>query len=99
MATYISLLSYTDQGIRNVRETTQRAQAFKEMAAQSGIAVRDVFWTLGAYDLVSIMDAREEEAAMATMLTLGAAGNVRTQTLRAFSVDEMEKVLARLPRR
>ena len=96
MGTFITLLSYTDQGIRNVRDTTKRAKAFQEMAGKGGVRVRDIFWTLGAYDLVAIVDAPDEAAAMALLLGVGSIGNVRTQTLRAFSADEMEGILGRL---
>jgi uncharacterized protein with GYD domain len=98
MATFISLLHFTDQGIRNVRETTKRARAFQEAAAKMGIKVRDLFWTLGKYDLVSIVDAPDAETAEAFLLASGSLGNVRIQTMQAFSVDQMEKILAKTPK-
>jgi uncharacterized protein with GYD domain len=98
MGTYITLLNYTDQGIRNVQETTKRAQAFTSMAGKVGVKVRDVFWTLGEYDLVSIVDAPDDETAIALLLGVGSLGNVRSQTLRAFSADEMKGVLAKMPK-
>ena len=98
MPTYITLLSFTEQGIRNVRDTTKRAKAFREMASQQGVQVREIFWTLGQYDLVSIIDAPDDRTAMSLLLAAGSQGNVRTQTLRAFSADEIEGVLTKLPR-
>ena len=96
MAAFIALLHYTDQGIRGCRETTKRAKAFSALAGKVGAKVRDIFWTLGEYDLVAIVDAADAETAEALMLSLGSQGNVRTQTLRAFSASEMEKILAKV---
>ncbi len=98
MATFISLLHYTDQGIRSFRETTKRAKAFSALAGKVGAKVRETFWTLGEYDLVAIVDAADAETAEALMLSVGSLGNVRTQTLRAFSASEMEKILAKVPK-
>ena len=98
MATYVTLLNFTDQGIRSVRETTKRGKAFREMAEKNGAKVRDLFWTLGKHDLVCVMDAPNDEAATSLMLAVGAMGNVHSQTLRAFSSDEMDSILAKLPK-
>jgi uncharacterized protein with GYD domain len=97
MATIIALIHYTDQGIKNFRDTTKRAEKFKEAAAKMGAKVRDFFWTLGQYDLVTIIDVPDAETAEALMLSVGSMGNVRTQTMRAFSPAEMEKILAKVP--
>ena len=96
MATYIVLASFTDQGIRNVKDTTKRADAVRSMATKFGVTAKDFFWTLGSYDVVAIFDAPDDAAMTALGLALGTAGNVRTQTLRAFSKDEMNGVLAKL---
>jgi uncharacterized protein with GYD domain len=98
MPTYVALLNFTDQGIRNVRETTKRAKAFREMAEKSGAKVRDLFWTLGSYDLVTVVEAADAETLTALLLGAGTMGNVRSQTLRAFSSDEMDRILAKLPK-
>ena len=97
MATYISLWNFSDQGIRAVKDTTKRAGIMKEMAQKAGVTVKDIYWTLGAYDGVVLFEAQNEEAVAALGLALGALGNVRTQTVRAFSVDEMNGVLGKLP--
>ena len=94
MATYIVLNSFTDQGIRNIRETTNRADAVKEMAKKFGITVKDIYWTLGAYDVVTVFEAPDETTMTAFELAIGSAGNVRSQSLRAFNRDEMKAVLA-----
>lgn len=96
MTTYVVLSSFTDQGIRNVKDTTKRADAFKERAKSAGVTVKDMYWTLGKYDFVAIVDASDDVAMTALGLDLGRAGNVRTQTLRAFSQAEMDAVLGRL---
>lgn len=97
MATYIALANFTDQGIRNVKETTKRADAAKEMAKKFGISIKEFFWTMGSYDLVMIFEAPDEASTTAFGLAVAEKGNVRTQTLRAFSKEEMVKILGKLP--
>ncbi|MPW20480.1 GYD domain-containing protein [Paraburkholderia sp. CNPSo 3157] len=97
MATYISLWNFTDQGIRAVKDTTSRAGIVKEIAQKAGVTVKDIYWTLGTYDGVVIFEAPNEEALAAVGLAVGAMGNVRTQTVRAFSFDEIKRVLSKLP--
>jgi uncharacterized protein with GYD domain len=96
METYIVLANFTDQGIRNIKDTTKRADAFKELARSVGVTVKDTYWTLGQYDLVAIVDAPDELAATALGLALGKSGNVRTQTLRAFSQGDMDAILSKV---
>ncbi len=96
MATYIVLNSFTDQGIRNVKDSTKRADAVRDLAKKFGITAKEFFWTLGSYDVVAIYDAPDDASMTAFGLALGAAGNVRTQTLRAFSREEMNGVLAKV---
>jgi uncharacterized protein with GYD domain len=93
MATYITLGNFTDQGIRSVKDTTKRADALKERAKSLGVTVKEVYWTLGQYDTVIILDAPDETAITAFGLEFGKAGNHRTQTLRAFSQTEMGAIL------
>jgi len=96
MATYIVLANFTEQGIRNVKDTGKRAEAFKTLAKGSGVTVKDTYWTLGSYDIVAILDAPDDATVTALGLSLGQGGNVRTQTMRAFSADEMAKILAQV---
>ena len=96
MATYIVLLNFTDQGIRNVKETTKRADAARKMAKKFGINTKEFFWTLGNYDVVAIFEAPDEASMTAFGLSIGAAGDVRSQTLRAFSKEDMNGILAKL---
>ena len=97
MATYVVLVSFTDQGIRKVRQTTKRAKAGTAAAEKLGIKVKDRYWTMGAYDFVIVVDAPNDEAVTAWTLGTGSLGNVRTQTLRAFSADEINSILAKIP--
>ncbi|MGH8829566.1 MAG: GYD domain-containing protein [Polaromonas sp.] len=96
MGTYIALFSFTDQGIRSVKDTTKRADAAKEAAKKFGASLTQIYWTLGQYDVVSIIEAPNDESATAFTLSIGAAGNVRSQTLRAFSKDEMNGILGKM---
>ena len=96
MPTYIVLGQFTDQGIRNIKETTKRAQALKDMAKKFGATVTAVYWTLGQYDIATIVDAPDDASVNALLLSVGTLGNVRTQTLRAFSADEMGQILGRM---
>ena len=96
MAMYVVLANFTDQGVRSVKDTTKRAEAFKELAKSSGASVKDLYWTLGQYDIVATVDAPDDMAITALGLTLAKAGNVRTQTLRAFSQAEMGSILSKV---
>ncbi len=96
MAAYVMLANFTDQGIRNVKDSVKRAEAFKDLAKGQGVTVKELFWTLGHYDIVAVVDAPNDEAATTLNLMLAKAGNVRTQTLRAFAPAEMSTILAKV---
>jgi uncharacterized protein with GYD domain len=96
MATFIALGNFTDQGIRNVKDTVKRADAVREAAQKAGIKMKDIMWTLGSVDMVVIFEAPDDASMTAFALAIGAAGNVRTQTLRAFDRAEMSAVLSKL---
>jgi uncharacterized protein with GYD domain len=96
MAMYVSLLQFTEQGIRNIKDTTKRAAAATAEAEKMGMKVRDAFWTLGRYDLVLLLEAPDDQSVTAFSLKLGALGNVKTQTMRAFRSEEMEDILAKI---
>ena len=97
MQTYIWLVKFTDQGIRNVKETTKRAKSFKEMAEKKGVKVKEILWTMGRFDLVLVIDAPNDETISSLTLGLGMSGNVKTETLKAFSAQEMDQILKGLP--
>jgi uncharacterized protein with GYD domain len=94
MATFILLATWTDQGIRTVQDTAKRAEAFKKLATDAGVDVKDIYWTFGQYDIVALTEAPDDAAAMVVALTMGKSGNVRTQTLRAFSEADMGPILS-----
>jgi uncharacterized protein with GYD domain len=96
MATFIVLGNYTDQGIRNIKDAPKRTEAVREMAKKTGVVLKETFWTLGAYDFVSILEAPDEQTIIAFGMSVGALGNVRTQTLRAFSAADMTAILDKL---
>ncbi len=97
MATYILLMNFTDQGIRNVKQSPKRGKAAIAASEKLGIKTKDIYWTMGAYDLVSIVDAPNDEAMTTLALSVSSQGNVRTQTMRAYSANEMGKILANVP--
>lgn len=84
MGTYIVLLDYTDQGIRNIKNSPHRADQFNAMAEEAGARVIAQYWTIGSHDGCLILEAPNDETAAAILLALGASGNVRTTTLRAY---------------
>lgn len=96
MPTYIVLCQFTDQGVRSIKETTKRAEAFKAMAKKAGATIKELYWTMGQYDLVTVMEAPDDVSATALLLSVGALGNIRTQALRAFSGDEMGRILGKM---
>ena len=96
MATFIALGNFTDQGIRSIKDSTKRADAVRELAKKYGATLKEVYWTLGRYDVVTVIEAPNDEAATAFALGVGSAGNVRTESLRAFSKEEMNGILGKL---
>ena len=96
MATYVILASFTDQGIRNVKESPDRLAAFKTMAEKMGVTMKSALYTVGTYDMVNVVEG-SDEAVTSVLLKLGSLGNIRKQTLRAFSPEEMKAITAKLP--
>ncbi len=98
MPTYIALFRWTEQGIRNVKDTTKRAAKFNDAIKKAGGKVKDIYWTMGTYDGLIIFEASDDETATALMIAGGAQGNVRTETLRAFDERAMKKILSKARR-
>ena len=97
MPTYVTLFNWTDQGVRNVRDTVERVDRASEMAEQKyGVRLGQIYWTVGSYDLVSVFEAPDDESVSAFLLELGSVGNVRSTTLRAYNREEMSTILERL---
>ncbi len=95
MPRYVGLINWTDQGIRNYRDTVRRVEEGRAAAEQLGVRILDVYWTLGRFDIVVVSEAPDDEAATAFLLQLASLGNVRTETLRAFNADEMSRIIER----
>ena len=95
MPTFVTLMNWTDQGIKSFKDTTDRAEAARAAWKPLGITLKDIYWTIGPYDLVCIVEAPDPESLTAALLTLGSQGNLRSTTLRAFSADEMRAVIAK----
>jgi uncharacterized protein with GYD domain len=94
MIRYVTLLRFTEQGVKNLKNSTARAAAFQKAATKAGVNVEVQFWTTGHYDGVLIFSAEDENHALRCLAALAAAGNVRTETLRAFDAKEFEKIAA-----
>ncbi len=93
MPVYVSLVNFTDQGARNIKDSPARFGAFKTMAESAGIKIQSMHWTTGAYDAVLVAEG-SEEAIMKVSLKMAAMGNIRTQTMRGFSAVEMAQLVA-----
>jgi uncharacterized protein with GYD domain len=96
MATYVILIQFTDQGIRNIKDTVKRGDAAVAEAEKMGMKIVEEYWTMGAYDAVVVIDAPNDETMSAFMLKIGSLGNVKSHTLRAFRRNEMEEILAKM---
>lgn len=96
MAMYVSLIQFTDEGIRNIKDTVERDEASMAEAEKMGMKIIDAFWTMGAYDVVVLVEAPDDETMTAFALKISAMGSVKTQTMRAFRREEMEGILAKI---
>jgi len=96
MAKYVVVANFTDQGIKNIKDTVSRGKMFTEMVSQMGGNVESLLWTMGRYDIVAVVEAPSDEAASAIALTVGGLGNVRGETLRAFTSDEVAGIIGNL---
>ena len=97
MPTYVTLVKYTDQGIRNIKESPARLEAAKKVAKSAGAEIESFYLALGSYDIVLTVDAPDDQTAARLVLSMGSLGNVRTDTLRVFDETEFRKLIASLP--
>ncbi|OUM04449.1 GYD domain-containing protein [Variovorax sp. JS1663] len=97
MVTYVGLMTFTEKGIQTVKDSTKRAAAAKEAAKKFGVNMREILWTMGEFDLVSIIEAEDEQALAAFSLAIATQGNVRFHSLRAYTSSDMDAILAKLP--
>ena len=97
MPRYVVLIDWTEQGVRDFKSIVDRYEAASDQLEALGIRFTDIYWTLGTHDLVSMVDAPDDETLAAGLLAIAGAGNIRTTTLRAFDRDEMRSVIAKTP--
>jgi uncharacterized protein with GYD domain len=97
MPTYIALINYTQQGIEKIKEGPGRLDAAKEAVKAMGGEMKGFYLTMGRYDLISIIEAPDDETVAKLVLTFGSGGAIRTETLRAFTTDEYRQIIAALP--
>ncbi len=97
MPAYVVLNKFTEQGVRGVKDTVKRGQAIRQAIEGAGGRLIGIWWLQGQYDSLSIVEVPDEETGMALLLTTGMQGNIRTETMRAFSEDEMARIVQRLP--
>ncbi len=94
MQKYITLVSFTEEGIKNLKDTCRRAKVFSEKVKKKGVRIEKTYWTFGRYDILHVFEAPNDEVAAAVSFTLGSMGNVRTETFRAFDIEEMTSIVA-----
>jgi uncharacterized protein with GYD domain len=97
MPRYVSLINWTEQGVAGFKDTVDRYDAARQQFEQLGVRFEDVYWTLGEYDIVTVLEAPDDETATAALLAVASQGNIRTKTMRAFSRDEMRTVIDKAP--
>jgi uncharacterized protein with GYD domain len=95
MPTYVSLCNWTDQGIKNYKDFTRRAEDVSKLIESLGGRLREILVTVGEYDIVATTEFPDDETATAALLRVGSLGNIRTNTMRAFTVDEMSGIISR----
>ena len=91
------MVKFTEKGIQDARQTTQRLDAWAAKVQSMGVTIKQMYWTLGEYDQVCIFEAPDDETAASVLLAADMLGNIRSQTMRAFTAPEMEKILSRVP--
>jgi uncharacterized protein with GYD domain len=95
MPTYVNLVNWTDQGIKNYKDSVSRAADFTKLVESLGGSVRELLWTIGEYDLVAVIELPDDETAAAAGLRVGSLGSIRTSTMRAFSAAEMGRIVTK----
>ena len=97
MPQYVALIDWTDQGVHNFKDTVDRYESAEKAFQDIGVSFTNIWWTLGAHDIVATIDAPDDETLAAALLAVAGQGNIRTTTLRAFSREEMRAVIAKVP--
>ena len=96
MSTFIILENFTEQGIKTVKDSPDRFNAFRAMAEKAGVSIKSIYWTVGRYDLVMVVEG-SDQAVTSTLLKLGSLGNTRTETMLAFPLDDFKNVIGKMP--
>jgi len=96
MPTYVVLSRFTQQGVNKIEDTTKRAENFRKAAKKAGVSVKELLWTQGQYDVVTVLEGADEASVTALGLSLAKQGFVRSETLRAFTAAEVEKILEKM---
>ena len=96
MAHYILLATYTEQGLKGIKDTVKRTETVRELAKKAGLTMKESYWTLGAFDVVAVFEAPDDESMTGFSLSIAKLGNVKTQTLRAFTSKDMSGILAKM---
>jgi uncharacterized protein with GYD domain len=97
LPTYVALLTWTDQGVRNAKDTIKRYDAAMSVAQKLGVSIRNTWWTMGTYDAITVLEAPDEASASRFAIAISGQGNVRTLTMRAYTKEEMAKIVSSLP--
>jgi uncharacterized protein with GYD domain len=87
----------TEQGVKEFKASPERAGKFKAAAQKAGVTVKEIYWTMGRYDVVMILEAPDDQTAVSVLLGLASLGNVKTQTMRGFNASEMKEIVSRMP--
>ena len=96
MPSYVMLAKFTDQGIRNIKESPKRQEAFRKLCEKAGVKLKDVYRTMGRYDVVALLEAPDDVTLSGALYSLGALGNLHTETLRAFTREETDQAIAKM---
>ena len=96
MPTYLTLSKYTAQGLQNIKDAPKRVQAFREAAAKAGVTVKELRWLAGDYDIMTLVEAPDEESVIALGLSIAKQGNVTATRMRTFTAAEAEKIIAKV---
>ena len=96
MPTYVALIDWTDQGVRNFKDSVERYEAAQSQLEGLGVRFTDIYWTLGAHDIVAVIDAPDDETLAAGLLAVAGQGNIRTTSLRAFTGEQMQAIVGKV---
>lgn len=96
MATFVTLVNLTEQGAKNIKATPERGEKFAAVAQKAGVTVKEMYWTMGRYDVVMILEGPDDKTVVSVLAGLASLGNVKTQTMRGFSAAEMKEILSKM---